>query len=119
MSSVVICRKRAAGFNVLFAFLRHDKPTCSSALKILHSLIFQVLLDNQPLQPIMHEAYTSNYRQIMSSLEFTAELLGDLVREVGPVFIVIDGVDEIPEPERWLLLKTLTGQLKACEDLKL
>jgi hypothetical protein len=119
MSSVVICRKRAAGYNVLFAFPKHDKPTCSSALKILHSLIFQVLLDNQPLQPIMHEAYTSNYRQIMSSLEFTTELFADLVKGAGPVFIVIDGVDEIPEFERRLLLKALTGQLKTCEDLKL
>ena len=119
VSSVIICRKRAAGHNVLFAFPRHDKPTCSSALKILHSLIFQVLLDNQLLQPIMHEAYTSNHRQIMSSLEFTAELFADLVKETGPVFIVVDGVDEMAELERQLLLKTLTGQLQACEDLKL
>jgi len=119
MSSVVICRKRAAGYNVLFAFPRHDKPTCSSALNIIHSLIFQVLLDNQALQPVMHEAYTSNYRQLMSSLEFTTELFADLVKEAGPIFIVIDGVDEIAEPERQLLLKALTGQLKACEDFKL
>jgi hypothetical protein len=67
----------------------------------------------------MHEAYTSNYRQIMSSLEFTTELFADLVKEAGPIFIVIDGVDEIAEPERRLLLKALTRQLKACEDLKL
>jgi len=119
MSSVVICRKRAAGYNVLFAFPRHDKPTCSSALKILHSLIFQILLDNPPLRPIMHEAYTSNYRQIMSSLEFTTELFADLVKDTGPVFIVVDGVDEMTELERRLLLKALTGQLQACEDLKL
>jgi hypothetical protein len=67
----------------------------------------------------MHEAYTSNYRQIMSSLEFTTELFADLVNEAGPVFIVIDGVDEMAELERRLLLKALIGQLKACEDLKL
>ena len=81
--------------------------------------MFQVLLDNEALRPIMHEAYTSNYRQITSSLEFTAKLFANLVKEAGPVFIIIDGVDEMSEPERRLLLKTLTGQLQACEDLKL
>ena len=104
---------------MIFAFPRQDKPVHSSALKILHSLIFQVLLENYPLQPIMHEAYSSNYRQIMSSLEFATKLFADLVKEAGPIFIVIDGVDEMAEPERGRLLKALTGQLKTCRDLKL
>src|SRR5271154_6231970 len=119
ISSVIIRHQRAAGHNVLFAFPRHDKPACSTALKIFHSLIFQILVENQPLQPILHEAYTSHYRQLMSSLEFSVELFADLVKETGPIFIVIDGVDEMAELERRLLLKALIGQFKACEDLKL
>ena len=55
----------------------------------------------------------------MSSLEFTTELFANLVKEAGPIFVVIDGVDEMAELERRLLLKALTGQLEACEDLKL
>jgi hypothetical protein len=67
----------------------------------------------------MHEAYTSNYRQIMSSLDFSVKLFADLVKEAGHIFIVIDGVDEMAEPERRLLLQALTGELKTCKGLKL
>jgi len=88
-------------------------------LKILHSLIFQILLDNQSLQPIIHEAYSSNYRQLMSSFEFTTELFANLVNASGTIFIVIDGVDEMAETQRRMLLKALTGLLKDCRDLKL
>lgn len=67
----------------------------------------------------MHEAYSSNYRQIMSSFEFTTELFANLVKESGSIFIVIDGVDEMAEIQRGMLLKALVRQLKVCRDLKL
>jgi hypothetical protein len=67
----------------------------------------------------MHEAYLSNYRQIMSSFEFTTELFANLVKASDTVFIVIDGVDEMAETERSILLKALTGLLKVCRDVKL
>jgi hypothetical protein len=76
-------------------------------------------LDNQSLQPIMHEAYSSNYRQTMSSFEFIIELFANLVKASGTIFIVIDGVDEMAETQRGILLKALTSQLKVCGNLKL
>ena len=39
--------------------------------------------------------------------------------ESGPIFIVIDGVDEMAENQRRMLLKALTAQLKVCGNLKL
>jgi hypothetical protein len=110
---------RGAGQNVLFAFLRHNNEAHGSALKILHSLIFQLLLDNRTLWPVMHEAYISKYRQIMSSLEFTKGLFSDLINDSGPTFIIIDGMDEITEIERRLLLKALSSLLETCENVKL
>jgi hypothetical protein len=76
-------------------------------------------LDSQSLQPIMHEAYSSNYRQTMSSFEFIIELFANLVKASGTIFIVIDGVDEMAETQRGILLKALTSQLKVCGNLKL
>lgn len=76
-------------------------------------------MDNQSLQPIMHEAYSSNYRQTMSSFEFIIELFANLVKASGTIFIVIDGVDEMAETQRGILLKALTSQLKVCGNLKL
>ena len=67
----------------------------------------------------MHEAYSSNYRQIMSSPDFTTELFANLVKASSTIFIVIDGVDEMAESQRKILLKALTGQLKVSRDLKL
>jgi hypothetical protein len=67
----------------------------------------------------MHEAYSSNYRQIMSSFEFITELFANLVKASGTTFIVIDGVDEMAETQRGILLKALTSQLKVCGNLKL
>jgi hypothetical protein len=55
----------------------------------------------------------------MSSLEFTAELFANLVKGAGHIFIVIDGIDEMAQPEGQSLLNALTGQLKPCQDLKL
>jgi hypothetical protein len=67
----------------------------------------------------MHEAYSSNYRQTMSSFEFIIELFANLVKASGTIFIVIDGVDEMAETQRGILLKALTSQLKVCGNLKL
>jgi hypothetical protein len=119
MSSIVIRSMRDAGKNVLFAFIRHSNQAHNSALKILHSLIFQVLLDNQALRPVLHEAYISNYRQITSSLEYAVGLFSDLIKASGSIFIIIDGVDEIAETERLLLLKALVGLFEASKDVKL
>lgn len=119
MSSIIIRRMRNARQNVLFAFLMHKNEAHNSALKILRSLIFQVLIDNQALRPVMHEAYISNYRQITSSLDFTIELFSDLIKVSGPTFIIIDGIDEIPEIERRLLLKALIGLSQTHKDVKL
>jgi hypothetical protein len=119
MSSIIIHRMRNAGQNVLFAFLKHKNEAHNCALKILHSLIFQVLIDNQALRPVMHEAYISNYRQITSSLDFTIELFSNLIKDSGPTFIIIDGMDEIHEIERRLLLKALIGLSQTHKDVKL
>jgi hypothetical protein len=88
-------------------------------VKIFHSLIFQILIEDRPLQPILHEAYSSNYRQLMSSLEFITGLFTKLVKESGPTFLFIDGVDEMTEVERRPLLKALVEQLKVCKYLQL
>lgn len=88
-------------------------------MKIFHSLIFQILLENSSLQPILHEVYSSNCRQLTSSLEFVAELFANLVKESGPIFVVIDGVDEMTGSERRPLLKALVGHLKVCKNLQL
>ena len=119
MSSVIVRYKRESGHNALFAFISHSNQVYNSALKVLQSLIFQLLYDNCSLQLTMHEAYMSHYRGIASSLEFDTQLFSDLIKDSGPVFVVIDGVDEIPEMERQRLLKALISQLKSCENMEL
>lgn len=115
----MIRRKREQGENVLFAILSHNRQARDSALKILQSLIFQVLFANPELQPVIVEIYKFNFPQISSSTEFAATLLSDLVKNSGPIFIILDGVDEILIIERRSLLRALVRLSEECENLRL
>jgi len=47
------------------------------------------------------------------------EILTTLLRVAGPVFIIIDGLDEIDEIERVRLLKCLLELSDSCDDAKI
>ncbi|RFU32920.1 hypothetical protein B7463_g3424, partial [Scytalidium lignicola] len=118
-TSLAICRKKEQGYNVLFAILSHNWQARDSALKILHSLIFQALLINLELRTLLIEMYKFNFAQLSSSTRFAAALLSDLVKNSGPIFIILDGVDEISPVERHNLLKVLISMVGDCENLRL
>ena len=104
--------------NTLFAILSHQN-TNTTTLQVLHSLTFQLLVENKHLQPIVIHAYQSNSRQLSSSADFVQSLLYDLVKGVESVCIIIDGLDEIKEPERQALLFILLKLANDNANLKL
>jgi hypothetical protein len=91
----------------------------SSTTKLLQSLIFQLLIENKTLQPILHEAYLSHYRQLVSDEKFLTRLLLNLLEDSGVTFIVIDGLDEVDEDERDIMMKELLDILSSCENVKM
>lgn len=100
----------------LFVFLSYNFSTSISALSIIHSLIFQLTSDDDDLQAILCQSMA---KELKRDLKRAVELLTTLLRVAGPVFIVVDGLDEIDELERARLLQNLLELSKSCDEAKI
>ena len=109
-------RESQARTGTIFAFLSHSNARTTSALSVLHSLIFQLASGDEALQTALCELNRGNLK---NSLAVTCEILSTLLRCAGPVNVVIDGVDEIEEIERGILTQRMLELLKECDDVKL
>lgn len=98
----------------IFAFLSFSSST--SALSVLHSLIFQLVSENDDLQATLSQSSRENLRH---SIDVAVSLLTTLLNCAGPVYIIIDGVDEVDEIERVRLLRELLGLSKNCQETKI
>jgi hypothetical protein len=109
----------AKGQLVLFAFISFRHSHAISTLRVLHSFIFQLVLENRNLQPVLYHAYESNYRQLSGTVTYVRDLLLSLLKVAEKPHIVVDGIDEINSLEKQLLLQTLLGLCLDCSTLKL
>jgi hypothetical protein len=144
LSSTIVGRAEKLSRNTLFAFLSFQNRERTTTLKVLQSFIFQLLYEHRDLQPMLYHA---NPRKISSSQAFAQSLLVDLLQCIGstkpeqsraavpidpndssqsssvnpiePVYVILDGVDEIKEYERGILLQSLLEILENCESMKL
>ncbi|KAL9621184.1 MAG: hypothetical protein Q9160_004316 [Pyrenula sp. 1 TL-2023] len=101
---------------VIFAFLSHARSGTTSALSILHSLIFQLSNENSDLQASLIQSSRENLRNDVAT---AASLLRMLLDCAGLVFIVIDGVDEIDEVERAILLRQIVDISSNCPEARI
>ncbi|KAJ4857218.1 hypothetical protein T069G_08115 [Trichoderma breve] len=102
----------AISTRTIFAFLSHASSSSTTALTIVHSLIFQLTSDDEGLQAIV---CGSNRENIKNSLDVAIEFLQTLLNSTGLLSIIIDGVDEIDLSEREKLLKKLFDTSTACK----
>lgn len=100
----------------LFVFLSYNFGSSISALSIINSLIFQLTSDNDDLQAILCQSVAKEPKR---ELKVAVELLTTLLNVAGPVFIIIDGIDEIDEFERKRLLSRLLELSNSCEEAKI
>jgi hypothetical protein len=98
----------------LFAFVSHNYAT--SALSILHSLIFQLTSDNEVLQTVLCRTSRENFK---SNFNVALEIFSTLLTCSGPVFIVIDGLDEMEKIERSRLVTGLITAQAKCEQIRI
>ena len=68
------------------------------------------------MQDVICQAGGENLK---SSLDAAANLLKTLLVGAGPIYIVIDGLDEIDEIERYRLLKRLLEMPETCHEVKI
>jgi hypothetical protein len=115
LAGTVINKANTTG-RAIFAFLSHVFRSSTSALSILHSLIFQLASDDDDLQAALSQSSRENLK---NSITVAFSLLSTLLNCAGPVYVIIDGVDEIDEIERGRLLRQLLDLSKNCEETKI
>jgi hypothetical protein len=82
-------------------------------------LAYQLLLENPTLLPLLFDAYNTQRRKLLSSVEYMSARLQELVQCVGETYLIIDGLDECEEKDRCLLLKSLVDICHNCSNLRL
>jgi hypothetical protein len=117
-SSIIDKIQHLAVSNTLFAFLSYRDPHITT-VKIFQSFIFQLLLENPDLQPILSHEFQSNFRKLSSDTTYGRGLLTKLLQTAGHTCVIVDGLDEIEETERQFLLRALLEVHRDCEDMKL
>ncbi|KAI5458907.1 hypothetical protein BGZ63DRAFT_389893 [Mariannaea sp. PMI_226] len=101
---------------VLFAFVAHANKGSLLALSIIHSLMFQAAEDDKGFRSVLIEA---KEREVQGNTGYAADLLKTFLVSAGPVYIIIDGIDEMEYSERHIVLQRLGEISKDCADLRL
>ncbi|KAH7148334.1 hypothetical protein EDB81DRAFT_792040 [Dactylonectria macrodidyma] len=100
----------------LFAFETHANNSNLSAFSILQSLMFQAAEDDKDFQTLLVE---SQERELRGNTGYIVGLLKTFLVASGSTYIIIDGLDEMEECERQILLHRLIELSKECGDLRL
>ncbi|KAJ2997236.1 hypothetical protein NUW58_g707 [Xylaria curta] len=100
--------------NTLFVFVSHLQPTYATARSILQSLVFQLACQSKDAQEIL---VNSGARDVSSHAKDVSRLLKALLIESGPIFIIIDGLDEMELEERKILLQQLVD-MDSCPETR-
>ena len=122
LSSIIVNKLRRGNTNqhpVAFAFLSHQFSQENATLSTLQSILFQLMIDNKALRPILFHNNENDYRKLTSSSDFVRDLLKNIFIVSPITYVVVDGLDEIPEAERLTLLASLIYLHKECPTLKL
>ncbi|KAH9217331.1 hypothetical protein DL95DRAFT_494393 [Leptodontidium sp. 2 PMI_412] len=116
LSSAIVDKSRyIQGTETAFAFLTYQEAN-TSALSIIHSLIFQLARRDEGLMAIICDSLVED---IQSDLTAASNLLSSLIHYAGSVYLVVDGVDEISQAERGRLVTELLRLTKTCEKLRI
>jgi hypothetical protein len=97
----------------IFASYRHTDTT---AISILQSFLFQISSNDPSIQLLLTEF---NQRDLKSNTKAVTDLFKTAISTIGPLFVIVDGVDEIDECERMHLLCILLNILKESSEMKL
>ncbi|GKZ31234.1 hypothetical protein AbraIFM66950_011525 [Aspergillus brasiliensis] len=101
---------------VLFALVSHAAKKTTTALGVLQSMIFQAAEEDHDLQAILLEA---KERELRGNTLYVTELLKAYLKTASQMYIMIDGLDEMDEHERQVLLERLEEIAKECRDLRI
>ncbi|OOQ87200.1 NACHT domain protein [Penicillium brasilianum] len=121
IASMMVEKLRQSSKIVLFAFLNYKKNDVTP-VSIIHSLMFQLAIGDGQIDDLLKRdlrakishKFRSSQRNLKSNTQFARETLTELLKCVGPVFIVLDGLDEVSKSE--YMVDILNELLKVLED---
>lgn len=116
LAGTVINKCQSLGNRTIYAFLSHVYATSTSALSILHSLVFQLASSTEDLQAALCQSDRGNLK---TDLHSAISLLKSLLECAGATYLVIDGADEIEKAERRLLLPELVKLSEECDPVRI
>ncbi len=101
----------------LFAFASYLNKNNLTALSVIQTFIFQAAEADREFQSLLVE---SKERELKGNTGHAAGMLKSYVKMAdGPTYIVMDGLDEMDEDERQILLWQLGDLARHCENLRL
>lgn len=113
--SAVTIREAKSRHQTLFAFASHTHRASTTAKSILQSLLFQLAFDSKDIQSVLVE---TDERDLVGSTRKVSELFKTVLKDAGPTYIILDGLDEMDQVERRILLEQLC-KLDGCTEAKL
>ncbi|KAI0096658.1 hypothetical protein GGR51DRAFT_568277 [Nemania sp. FL0031] len=100
----------------LFVFASYNNQNSTTALSITRSFIFQIAAGSHILQAMV---VGFSERDLESNGKKALELLQTLLNTSAGTYIIVDGLDEIEESERRILLQRLDDLTGSCNELKI
>lgn len=101
----------------LFAFASSLNKNNLTALSVIQTFIFQAADADREFQSLLIE---SKERELKGNTGHAAGILKSYIQMAnGLTYIVMDGLDEMDEDERRILLRQLDDLAKHCKDLRL
>lgn len=89
--------------SVLYFFCSYKRPDLNTCLSILRTFVYQIILQDEQLMSSVYEEYIASPHSItvLKCKKMLNHLLGSgSPNGAGRTFILIDGLDELPEAER-------------------
>lgn len=99
-------------------FLSHQDKEQGKTIHVLQSLLFQILETNLGARQIVYRAAEKDHRGLCSDHNMVQEVLCDVMIENGLTYIIVDGLDEIPEAVQKKLLGSLLTVVDTCDNTK-
>lgn len=105
------------GGRTLFVFVSYADSCLLNARAVILSLLFQAADEDADFQSVLVHPRERGFRENTSLA--TLLLRKHLIKAPGTTYIIIDGLDEMDECERQVLLARLEDLSKACSNLRL
>ncbi|KAF8535977.1 hypothetical protein BDD12DRAFT_750061 [Trichophaea hybrida] len=104
--------------SVIYAFISYSEQNMDPLLSAVHSFIYQIVLKNSAVLPILLGRYAS-LKKLHDNREYAVSVLKELLDHTGDVYMLVDGLDECNKRDRQTLLPALLELRNKCLNLRI